>query len=134
MILPALRERIDATPFVDTHEHLLEESTRLAGPGAHDLQPCVDAALLFYHYAADDLWSAGMPAADRARFFSPGVDPGDKWRLLEPTWRRARHTGYLRAVAESIRVLFGVEHLDGAAFVRIGEMMRDRARPGFYPE
>ena len=55
MILPALRERIDATAFIDTHEHLLEETTRLAGPGAHDLQPCVDAALLFYHYAADVL-------------------------------------------------------------------------------
>ena len=41
----ALRERIDATPFVDTHEHLLEESTRLRGPGGHRQVPCDDARL-----------------------------------------------------------------------------------------
>ena len=64
MVLSALAERINATPFVDTHEHLLEERTRLAGAGAHSLQPCVDAALLFAHYAKDDLWSSGMSAAE----------------------------------------------------------------------
>jgi uncharacterized protein len=132
MILPSLRERVAATPFVDTHEHLLEETTRLAGPGAHRLQPCDDAALLFYHYAADDLWSAGMAREDRERFFSPRVDPGDKWPIVEPVWRRARQTGYLRAVSESLRALFGVEALDAAAFVRATDAMRVRARPGFY--
>src|SRR5579883_745260 len=130
--LSALREHIDATPFVDTHEHLLEERTRLAGPGAHRLQPCVDAALLFCHYAKDDLWSAGMPAVEQERFFSPTVDPADKWAILEPHWRRARHTGYLRAVAESIRLLFGIEHVDSLRFVEVSEEMSRRARPGFY--
>jgi hypothetical protein len=62
MVLTALAERINATPYVDTHEHLLEERTRLAGAGAHSLQPCVDAALLFAHYSKDDLWSSGMGA------------------------------------------------------------------------
>jgi hypothetical protein len=132
MIIPALRERIQATPFVDTHEHLLEEKTRLQGSGAHHLQPCTDAALLFYHYAADDLWSAGMPLADRQRFFSPTVDPADKWAIVAPVWQRCRHTGYLRAVGESIRLLFGIERLDAAAFVAISEVMQRDARPGFY--
>ena len=132
MTLPDIAHAIKSTPFVDTHEHLLEETTRLAGPGAHGLQPCDDAALLFYHYAADDLWSSGMTIDERTRFFSPDVDPADKWSIVEPYWRRSRHTGYLRAVSKSIETLFGISELDGRSFVRIGDAMRKRARPGFY--
>src|SRR5262245_23054279 len=121
MVLASLAERIDATPFVDSHEHLLEERTRLAGAGAHRLQPCVDAALLFAHYAKDDLWSSGMTRAEEARIFSPEVAPAEKWALLEPYWRRARQTGYLRAVAETVRILFGVEQLDGASFAAVSD-------------
>lgn len=132
MIRTSLRDRIAATVLVDTHEHLLEERTRLAGPGAHRLQPCNDAALLFSHYAKDDLWSAGMSQDAMTRFFSPEAAPVDKWPLLAPIWRRARHTGYLRAVGESMRVLFDVEDLDATAFVRVSDEMRQRARPGFY--
>jgi predicted TIM-barrel fold metal-dependent hydrolase len=132
VIRPDIRARVEATPFVDTHEHLLEEKTRLAGPGAHRLQPCVDAALLFYHYAKDDLWSAGMSLEEQDQFYSPEVEPADKWRIVAPSWQRSRHTGYLRAVAESIRRLFGVEEIDAASFVRISDAMRERAKPGFY--
>jgi hypothetical protein len=132
MILPSLRARIDATAFIDTHEHLLEETTRLAGPGAHGLQPCVDAALLFCHYAGDDLWTAGPAEANWKRFFAPDVDPAVKWEILRPSWERTRQTGYLRAVAESIRLLFGVELLDARSFAAIGEAMARRAKPGFY--
>src|SRR5687768_3776249 len=121
----ALRERADAIPFVDTHEHLLEETTRLAGPGAHDLQPCVDAALLFFHYSRDDLWSAGMPREVEQELYAPEGDPRRKWALVEPYWRRTRHTGYLRAVAESCRLLYGVEQMDAAAFELVSQRMRE---------
>src|SRR5438552_5872903 len=106
MPLSTIRDRIESTLFVDTHEHLLEERTRLKGPGAHGLQPCDDAALLFYHYAGDDLWSAGMTAEEKNRFFGTQVDPSDKWAIVEPYWQRTQHTGYLRTVSESIRRLF----------------------------
>jgi predicted TIM-barrel fold metal-dependent hydrolase len=128
----ALRERAGATLFVDTHEHLLEETTRRRGPGAHNLQPCDDAALLFAHYARDDLWAAGMPPGAQAAFFASDRDPADKWPLVEPSWRRARHTGYLRAVTETVRLLFGIEELDAAGFLRVTEGMRAGATPGFY--
>jgi len=132
MVSTALSERINATQFVDTHEHLLEERTRLAGAGAHRLLPCVDAALLFAHYAKDDLWSSGMTADESERIFSPRVAPADKWALLEPYWRRCRQTGYLRAVAETVRILFGVDELDRSSFAAVSEQMAARARPGFY--
>jgi hypothetical protein len=128
----ALRERADELRFVDTHEHLLEEATRLKGPGAHNLQPCVDAALLFFHYSRDDLWSAGMPREVERVLYAPDGDPRQKWSLVEPFWRRTRHTGYLRAVAESCRILYDVEQMDADAFARVSDRMQAGARPGFY--
>ncbi|HEV7216438.1 MAG TPA: amidohydrolase family protein, partial [Chloroflexota bacterium] len=127
-----LPERIARTPFLDTHEHLLEEKTRLAGPGAHDLQPCDDFALLFRHYAIDDLIVAGMPPEAQSRFFSPAVEPAEKWRLVEPFYQRTLHTGYLQAVTLAIRTLFGEREWSAAAAERVSEAMRKHARPGLY--
>lgn len=128
----AIRDTIDQTPFVDTHEHLLEERTRLSGIGTHRLLPCDDAALLFHHYAGDDLASAGMTGAERERFFGRDLGPEEKWALLAPYWPRVRHTGYVQAVRRSIRTLFGVDELGAAAFAEVTERMRERARPGLY--
>lgn len=127
-----LRARIAATRFIDTHEHLVEERTRLAGAGAHRLQPCDDFALLFRHYAADDLLAAGMSPAEQARFFAPDLAPGAKWRLVEPYWRRCRHTGYLQAVTIAVAVLFGEEQWGEDMAERLTERLRAAARPGFY--
>src|SRR4051794_17133035 len=73
-----------------------------------------------------------MPAETQAAFFAADRDPADKWALVEPYWRRTRHTGYLRAVAESARILYGVEEFDGPSFVRVSDRMRAEAKPGFY--
>jgi hypothetical protein len=133
----AIGRAVDEHLWLDTHEHLLEPATRACGPGAHRLQPCADFALLFFHYAQDDLAAAGMPAAERARLYAPETAPGEKWGLLQPWWERCRHTGYLRAVAETLRGVYGVDtaRLDAAACERVSAEMAARAsRPGFYAE
>jgi uncharacterized protein len=131
-IFAAVRARIDALPFLDTHEHLVEEATRLAGAGAHRLQPCTDFALLFSHYARDDLRSAGMPDADLAQFFSPTVDPADKWHRLAPYWPAVASTGYVQAVTRSVEALFGECVWSAATAERVTEQLRQHTRPGFY--
>jgi hypothetical protein len=127
-----LDRRIQETMFIDTHEHLLEESTRLGRPGNHNLNPCDDFALLFKHYAEDDLQSAGMPPAALEQFFSPSLEPAAKWRLVEPFWRRCRHTGYLQAVSRTAQTLFGESAWNAVAAERVTTQMRAQARPGFY--
>lgn len=131
--MDAIGEAIESTQWVDTHEHLLEPRTRAKGPGGHDLQPCVDFALLFRHYAQDDLTSAGMPGEARGRLYDPAVAPAEKWAILQPWWERCRHTGYLRAVGETLRLLFGVDRLDAEGCARVSAEMAERAaQPGFY--
>ena len=50
------------TPFVDTHEHLVEEHSRTEWSKPVPLLPCADWALLFGHYLNSDLRVAGMSA------------------------------------------------------------------------
>ncbi len=56
--------RVEATPFIDTHEHLCEEQVRLAGSGPDDW------SLLLAGYLGSDLRTAG----------TTGVGPFEKKR------------------------------------------------------
>src|SRR5262249_22069198 len=89
-------------------------------------------ALLFRHYAFDDLLVAGLPPAKAQHFFDPAVEPAEKWRLLEPFWRRCQHTGYLQAVTLAVAALFDEHEWSASAAERITARMRAAAQPGLY--
>jgi hypothetical protein len=127
-----IRDQVEHTPFVDTHEHLVEESLRLSGGNGSRLLPCDDWALLFSHYLDSDLVSAGMPEADHARFLSPDVPTDEKYRLVAPWWALTKHTGYGQAVRHTLRGLYGEADLTAESASRIAEKYRDLVRPGFY--
>lgn len=124
----------EATPFVDTHEHLLEEKTRLAGPAgaSQPARALKDFAVLFSHYADSDLLSAGMPQADYEKFFRPDVDAREKWRLVAPWYERSRLTGYMRNVRESVRILYGEDDITADNVERLSRKVADLIRPGYY--
>lgn len=129
----ALREMVYSTSFIDVHEHLIEESRRLAGPSQGDpLLPCDDWAYLFHHYAQDDLIVAGMSEDAIVRFFSTDLSPRDKWSLFEPYWPRIRHTGYGKAVLLSLKSLFDEEDFRVDNVARITAKMRAGVQKGFY--
>jgi len=123
-----LESLVARTPIADTHEHLPDEEERLRG----ERVACDDWAILLSHYIDSDLVSAGMPGGSRERLLSRGVDPMEKWRLVEPWWPAARNTGYGRVVRNSIRDLYGIEDLDGESIPRIQKAYEELRRPGFY--
>jgi predicted TIM-barrel fold metal-dependent hydrolase len=129
-----IRELVNATPFVDTHEHLPDESTRLnAESGAGVPMPlCHDVSLLFSHYVDSDLIVAGMPAEDVAVIKDPGVDPLDKWKRIAPYYERTRHTGYCRNVRETLRAVYGEDDIHEGNVVAISEKIEALMRPGYY--
>jgi uncharacterized protein len=129
----AIATKIWATPFIDTHEHLIEESRRIAGPRPGDsFLPCDDWAYLFHHYAQDDLAVAGMGTETLSRFFSIEFSPQEKWALFAPYWPRIRHTGYGRAVLLTVQRLFNVEDIRADTVEQITRQMRGNVRKGFY--
>ena len=95
--------KVEATTFIDTHEHLCEEQVRLAGQGPDDW------SMLMAGYLGSDLLTAGMPPGDFKKFFSKGISPAEKWKLLEPFWPAVKTTGYGQAARISIRRLYGVD-------------------------
>jgi predicted TIM-barrel fold metal-dependent hydrolase len=134
-----LGELIDATPWIDTHEHLIEERHRLGeetyhAPDAANFPFAVlaDWTALLNFYARADLVSAGMPPRVGAFVFDddrPG--PREKWDAVAPYIQAVRHTGYLRAVDLTTERLFGLR-LSRETCVEIDEAARTLRRPGYY--
>ena len=127
-----IRDWVEATPLIDTHEHLIEESARVSGKLDERLLPCNDWAYLFSSYLNDDLVNAGLPLEDEKRFLSPDVSAGEKYRLIAPYWERTKHTGYALSVRETFRGLYGEDDLTAESAPRIAEKYKALVRPGFY--
>jgi hypothetical protein len=126
-----LRDLIEETWVIDTHEHLVEEADRFR-EAPHRLLPVNDWTVLFHHYLRDDLTSSGMPDAVAKKVFDSPGDPVQKWRWLEPFWEQTRHTGFAMAVRETIHGLYGIDRLEAKTIPRLQEQYLDLARPGFY--
>ena len=132
-VVDRLRERIDATTFVDTHEHLPDESARLAG--AVPALRCGDWTALLSHYVCDDLACSGLSREIDSRFYDDdGADPATKFRLIESHWAHVRHTGYGLALRRTLSRLYGETDLTAESVPRIAEQYLDRLRPGLYDE
>lgn len=125
-------DHVERTPFIDTHEHLIEESRRVLGQTDDWSFPCDDWALLFHHYLSDDLAVAGMPEEDRKRFYSADTSSDEKYRLVAPWWELVKHTGYGQSVRYALRMLYGEEDLTADSAPRIAEKYRELIRPGLY--
>ena len=126
----AISSRVESTPIVDTHEHLIEEDRRLKGD--HDSFKANDCSCLLGHYLDSDLTTCGMPRKEQELFFSPDADPSQKWSLLEPYWPRVRHTGYGQAVEIAMKSLYDVERLSGDTVNKIQHGYERTLRSGFY--
>lgn len=126
-----ITEWVEQTPFVDTHEHLIEESLRLSG-AVHEWLSCDDWSCLFKTYVADDLVVAGMPTAELRSFLGPDLSSEAKYRLVAPYWDRIRHTGYAQALRHTFRGLYGEDDLTAESLPRIAAKYRETVQPGFY--
>lgn len=127
----AISERVFATAFVDTHEHLIEEEERLEG-ASHPRVSSDDWTMLLSHYLDSDMRVAGMTGEAMDRFFSSKVDPADKWRLLEPYWTAVKNTGYGQAVRLAISHLYDVDELSAKTVKRVQAGYEKVRRRGFY--
>ena len=119
------------TPFINTHEHLINENERFMGI-KHPNIKCDDWAFLFYHYTSSDILSAGMSKKDHEKFFSPKTDPLKKWPLLEPYWPLIKNTGYAQAVQLTIKELYGINEISKETIPAIQKAYKETIKPGFY--
>jgi uncharacterized protein len=118
-------------PFIDTHEHLIEEAGRFTGTD-HPRVQADDWSMILCHYINSDMVTCGMPKDEYDAFFSPDVDPVRKWSLLEPYWPHIKNTGYGQAVRISLRELYGVDELSASTVDAVQSGYEKMRQPGFY--
>lgn len=122
-IYARLRERIEALPVIDCHEHTV-------GPGSapENREPL---ACLVAGYLRSDLMSVVYPRWPGARedlseyLSDQDVATEEKWPLFEPIWRATEHTAYARVTKRILRDVYGEEEMSLAALQRIRERLLD---------
>lgn len=128
-----IEQWVEQTPFIDTHEHFVEESQRLSGV-LDGGQSCDDWTYWVREYVARDLVVAGMPRGELHSFLGPNLSCEAKYRLVAPYWDRIRHTGYAQAVRYTLRGIYDEHDLAADTVRRIAEKYRETIRPGFYAD
>ena len=122
--------KVWSTPLIDTHEHLCDEQDRLP-PGSANMG-ADDWTVVLSGYLSSDLLTAGMPGDVHKKFYSKGLSPVEKWKLLEPFWLAVKNTGYGQAVRISLRQLYGVEDLSASTVEKVQAGYENMRQPGFY--
>ena len=123
-------KKVFETPFIDTHEHLMEESDRLMG-NSPQVQ-CDDWSFILSHYFSSDMTACGMPRESYQKFFSSRTDPLEKWKVLEPWWQALKYTGYGLAVRIALKELYGVDELSGKTVAKVQAGYESTRKKGFY--
>jgi predicted TIM-barrel fold metal-dependent hydrolase len=131
-----IAEKVWKTSFVDTHEHLFEETLRLA-PETMPFIQCHDWSVLVAGYLYSDLTVAGLPVPkgvdwSKHDFFSPQIDPIEKWSRMQPYWPAVKNTGYGLALRLSLKELYGVDDLSSDTIKMIQDGYQKTVVPGFY--
>ena len=110
----SLRELIDATAWVDTHEHLVEERRRLGDEGYAFSEVTGQRVAIPADWTGAArrlldlrLVCAGLSESGVQRLLGSDLSPLEKWDVAEELFEAARCTGYLRAVDLSTERLCG---------------------------
>jgi hypothetical protein len=119
-----LAQHIEATPLMDTHEHLNDEKTYVEnGPDV--------LCDLFDNYVKDDLVSAGAsPDAVKRLLDKNDPDIAGRFRGVEAAWRACEHTGYGEAVGIIARQVYKMEEITVADIEAGAERNLRMRQPG----
>jgi hypothetical protein len=125
-----IEKKVFETPFIDTHEHLIDESERL--DCIEPIIPCDDWALLLNHYFSFDLISAGISKEQIDSLFSKQVNPINKWGILKEFWPFLKNTASGLVFRNTIRMLYGIEEISEDNIIELQNRYEQTRKKGFY--
>ena len=111
--------------IIDTHEHL---------PAFENLRETDTDVLKEYltQYFNRDLISAGLKQSDYEKVINNKYPLMDRWTLVEPYWEAARNTGYARALAISVKGLYGIDSICRDTIEQLNSSFMNSLKPGHY--
>lgn len=111
--------------IIDSHEHLPYKE------GAREKHTDILKEYLS-HYFNRDLVSAGLNPGLLGHVINTDLPIMDRWKLIEPYWNAARHTGYGRALDISAKALYSVEQINGSTIEELNEAFMQTLKPGHF--
>jgi uncharacterized protein len=125
-----IESKVFKTPFIDTHEHLVDESDRIAC--IKPIFPCDDWALLLNHYFSFDLISTGATNELIERLFTNQSDPIEKWEILKKYWPNLKNTVSGLVFRNTIKVLYGIDEISKDSITELQNRYEQTRKKGFY--
>jgi len=125
-----IEKKVFETPFIDTHEHLIDESERLEC--IKPIIPCDDWTLLLNHYFSFDLISAGISKEQIDDLFSNQVSPINKWEILKGYWPYLKNTASGIVFRNTIRILYNIAEISGENILELQNRYEQTREKGFY--
>ena len=125
-----LEKKILKTPFIDTHEHLIDESERLSC--IEPMIPCDDWTLLLNLYFKFDLISSGMSKDLIGSLFSKQINPIDKWGIVKDYWPYLKNTASGLVFRNTIKVLYDIDDMSDGIIKDLQNRYEQTRQRGFY--
>ena len=125
-----IEKKVFETPFIDTHEHLIDEYERLAC--LEPIIPCDDWALLLNHYFSFDLISSGISKNQIDNLFSKNVTPINKWRILKEYWPYLKNTTSGIVFRHTVKILYGINEISEDNIPELQKRYEQTRKKGFY--
>ncbi len=125
-----IEKKVFKTPFIDTHEHLIDESERL--DCIKPIIPCDDWALLLNLYFSFDLISAGISKEQIDCLFSNQVNPINKWGILKEYWPYLKNTTSGIVFRHTIEILYGIDDISEDIIIELQSRYEQTRKKGFY--
>ncbi len=123
-LLQRVRSAIEDIPLIDTHEHLISESTRLGQK--------LDLFHWLPHYTSSDLVSAGLAERTLERLRDAEIPLEVRWAEFAPAWANARTTAYGRSLLLAARDLFEIDDINAVTYQRLSEKISASNYKGWY--
>jgi predicted TIM-barrel fold metal-dependent hydrolase len=125
-----LREYLDAISIIDTHEHLVCESDRIAKN--------VDVLTLLHLYEYVDMTSAGYQPRENENVFVNNLMLDDslsfeqKWQKILPHLEQIKFGCYYRPFSIALKNIYGIDDLNESTVNLANEKIKDANKPGLY--
>jgi uncharacterized protein len=125
-----IEKKVFETPFIDTHEHLIDEYERL--DCIEPIIPCDDWTLLLNFYFSFDLVSSGASKEHIDNLFSKKVSPIDKWKTLKIYWPYLKNTASGLVFRNTIRILYDIDEISDDNIAELQNKYEQTRKKGFY--
>jgi len=131
-IFDIISGQIENIQFIDTHEHLIDESERL--DCIKPFVQCDDWTTILGMYTKFDFVSSGMTQKEIVSISSQETNPIEKWKIIQPYWNSIKNTGYGQVISHTINELYDISELEDKIIPSLQERYINHRNKGFYKE